>query len=45
MGKGLRKIKRHVRRGEHYTRDHLGTHTKLLTGAGIKLLNGQEIHY
>lgn len=48
MGKALRKIKKHVRRGEHFTRDHLGTHRNYLNseGAGIRLdTNGREVHF
>ena len=47
MGKGLRKIKRHIRRGEGFTRDHIGLHRNHINpaGAGIKIEQGREVHF
>ena len=43
MGKGRRKQKRHIRRGEGFTRDHIGIHRNHFnpSSIGVRVRNGQ----
>ena len=42
-----KKQTRHIRRGEGFTRDHLGRHRNYVNprGGGIRLEQGQEVHF
>ena len=42
-----KKIKRHIRRGEGFVRDHIGVHRNNFhaKGAGVRIVNGQLVFF